>query len=399
METCDLAVIGGGVVGLAAARAFARRHPAAKVVVCEKEATLGAHASGRNSGVLHAGFYYPADSYKARFTVDGNRAWRAFCAERGLPLRPCGKLVLARDEREEGQLDTLLARGQANGVAVERVSAARAQQLEPRAVVRGDALWSPDTAVVDPVLLMEHLAQDAREAGVEIRLGEGFVRRDGDAIVLAGGRLHAGRVLACAGAWADRVAAEWERGGRWALVPFRGSYLLGDPSAAPLARCVYPVPDPEMPFLGVHLTVKVGGGLKIGPTAMPVRAREDYGQGSAYSWGELAEQVGHQARLFLREPQFRRHVGSEVRKWSQANLVREASTLVRDLRADQFRTWGRPGIRAQLVERASGKLAPDFVIEEGERSLHVLNAVSPAFTCALPFAEHLVDRLQEISPA
>lgn len=393
VSEADLAVIGGGVVGIAAARAFARRHPGARVVVVEKEPALAAHASGRNSGVLHAGFYYPADSYKARFTVEGNRAWRAFCAEHGVAVRACGKLVVPRTDADEAQLDVLFARGAANGAEIERVTAAEAHRIEPRARVAGRALWSPRTAVLDPVQALRALAEDAARSGVEIHLGTSFLRRDGDALVLSSGRLRAGRVLACAGTWADRVAAQWGLGARWTLVPFRGAYLLGEPDAAPLACCIYPVPDPEMPFLGVHLTVTPAGGVKIGPTAMPVRAREDYGRGSAFTWGELAEQVRHQAGLFAREPTFRRHVGSELRKWSRRRLVDEASALATGLSSEQFLRWGKPGIRAQLVDRATGRLASDFVIEEAEGAVHVLNAVSPAFTCALPFAEHLVDRL------
>jgi L-2-hydroxyglutarate oxidase LhgO len=177
-------------------------------------------------------------------------------------------------------------------------------------------------------------------------------------------------------------------------VPFKGLYVVGDDSAPPLACCVYPVPDPELPFLGVHLTVRVDGRPKIGPTAAPARWREDYGGlGLTGHLGEAREQARIQGRLFLREPLFRRHAVRELLKHSRTLLVREAGRMVSGLERRSFRRWGRPGIRAQLVDRTTGRLASDFVIEEAERSVHVLNAVSPAFTCSLPFAEHLVDRL------
>jgi L-2-hydroxyglutarate oxidase LhgO len=182
-------------------------------------------------------------------------------------------------------------------------------------------------------------------------------------------------------------------GGELALVPFQGFYVLGDAHAPPLACHVYPVPDPGVPFLGVHLTVTVDGGTKIGPTASPARARDDYGWRSRIDLGEWREQLGVQLRLALREPVFRAHAAREVAKRSRRLLVREASRLVSGLTSRSYRTWGRVGVRAQLVERSSGRLVSDFVVARGERSVHVLNAVSPAFTCALPFAEHLVDEL------
>ncbi|MEQ1568758.1 MAG: L-2-hydroxyglutarate oxidase [Myxococcota bacterium] len=396
MESADLVVVGGGVVGLAAARAFARRSPGAAVVVLEKEPALAAHASGRNSGVLHAGFYYPSDSLKARFVVEGHRAWSAFCAEHDLPIRRCGKLVVARRDAQLEGLRELYRRGQQNGVRLEWLSAEEARRIEPRARTVEFALWSPDTAVVAPARLVESLAADASRHGVDLRLGTRFTGRTSRIVTTDRGPIRAAKLLNCAGAYADRVAAAWGVGERWALVPFSGSYLVGDPSAPPLGCCVYPVPDPDVPFLGVHLTATVDGGVKIGPTAAPARWREDYGGLGGARLGELREQVATQVTLFAREPVFRTHALRELAKRSRRMLVREASQLVDGLSTRAFRRWGPPGIRAQLVDRTSGRFAADFVVEEGEASVHVLNAVSPAFTCALPFAEHLVDRLAAV---
>lgn len=396
MERCDLLVIGGGVVGIAAARAFVLRNPKARVVVLEKEDQVGAHASGRNSGVLHAGFYYATDSLKARFTVDGNRRMTAFCAERDLVIRRCGKLVVVRDARELPVLDLLFERGRANDVRLERLSVADARRIEPRIRTHEVALWSPDTSVVDPRAVMRHLADDAVARGVVIRTGTRFTGRTARIVTTPAGPIGAGRVLNCAGVYADRVAAAWDVGSRWALVPFRGAYVLGDETAPPLGCCVYPVPDLAMPFLGVHLTVTVDGSVKIGPTATPARWREDYGGTAGLDRADLSEQARIQLGLFRTNPTFRRHAARELMKHSRSWLVREASQLVTGLERRSFRTWGRPGIRAQLVDRATGDLVSDFVVEEADRSLHVLNAVSPAFTCSLSFAEHLVDRLEAL---
>lgn len=398
MDRCDLLVVGAGVVGLAAAREYARAHPRAKVVVLDKEGAVGRHASGRNSGVLHAGFYYAADSLKARFSVEGNRELGQLCDRAGLPIRRCGKLVVARTERELPGLDALVARGVANGVRIERLSAEDARRIEPSVAGVG-AAWSPDTAVVDPERVVAQLAAEAQDAGVELRLGAPFTGRSGGIVTTPSGPIGAGVVLNCAGAYADRVAAAWGVGARFALVPFRGSYVLGDGAAPRLACCVYPVPDPELPFLGVHLTVRVDGGVKIGPTAGPARWREDYGGAfglDGFRVDELGEQVAVQTRL-LTTSTFRRHALRELGKHSRTVLVAEARKLVGGLRRGSFRTWGRTGIRAQLVDRATGGLVSDFVVEAGDRSVHVLNAVSPAFTCALPFARYLASRVEALA--
>lgn len=397
MERCDLLVIGAGVVGLTAARAFARRHPGARVLVLEKEPRVGQHASGRNSGVLHAGFYYPADSLKARFSVEGNRALARYCEEHGLPIRRCGKLVVARTEGELPALDELRARGEANGVRLEAITDAEARRIEPRVRTAGAALWSPDTAVVDPAAVTARLADELADLRVEVRTGARFTGRTGGIVTTAAGPVSAGVVLNCAGAHADRVAAAWGVGARYALVPFRGMYVLGDVGAPRLACCVYPVPPAGMPFLGVHLTVTAQGGVKIGPTAAPARWREDYGGLGGLVWSEVREQVRIQLRLLRGNAGFRRHAARETLKHSRTWLVREASALVTGLQRRAFRRWGRPGVRAQLVERRTGELVGDFVIEPGHRSLHVLNAVSPAFTCSLPFAEHLADRIEALA--
>lgn len=396
MERTELLVVGAGIVGLAAARAWKRRHPRAKITVLDKEPAVGAHASGRNSGVLHAGFLSPPDSRKAELGARGNAAMREWCASRGVPLRVCGKLVVARSEAELPALHGLLARGERMGVRLSMVDAEEARRIEPRARTVGQALWSPDTAVVDPVAVVESLAAELRDAGVTLALGRAFTGRAGGIVTTSDGPLRAERVLNCAGLHADRVAAAWGVGAAFRLVPFVGKYLASAPGAEPVRCCVYPVPDPSVPFLGVHVTPTVDGRVKLGPTAIPARWREDYGGLAGFARRDVAEQVRAQLSLLLREPRFRAHALTEAAHQSRTWVWLEAAQLVEGLRRRDFRAWSRPGVRAQLVRRATGQLVNDFVVEPAERSVHVLNAVSPAFTAAMPFGELLADALEGV---
>lgn len=395
MTDADFTVIGAGVMGLAIALAWKQRHPAERVVVLDKEPALGAHASGRNSGVLHAGLYYPAGTLKAEFARDGNRAWTAWCLERRLPIRRCGKLVVAREAADHPQMDELLRRARDNGVPLEDLSAEDARRIEPRARTVDRALFAPETSSVDPGQVMASLAAAAGEAGVELRLGAGFQAREpSGALHTATGTFDPGFVVNAAGLQADRVAAAWGFGAQYRILPFRGLYLLGS-DAAPDLRChVYPVPDLDMPFLGVHFTVKVDGHVKIGPTAQPALWREQYGGWSGFSASELVEIGGLGLRKLLVDRRFRALAARELRHARQAALLDAARRLVPQLDAAAWTRWGPPGIRAQLVDRATGALVMDFVLEGDRDSFHVLNGISPGFTCALPFADHCVARIE-----
>lgn len=393
----DLVVVGGGVVGLSVARTFLRRHPDARVVVLEKETRVGAHASGRNSGVLHAGFYYSADSLKARFSMRGCAAWKAFCEEHDVPCLHAGKLVVARSEADHEGLEELLARGTANGVVVRRVDAQEARDIEPYARTVGWALHSPSTATVNPTHAMNALARVAECEGVRVRLGVRYLGRASEGrLQTSDGPISAGWVVNAAGAHADVVARDWGVGEAYRLVPFRGTYLLGGASAPPIRACIYPVPDLGMPFLGVHFTTTPSGTVKIGPTAFPAAGREAY-RGVRGSTGEALGLALVQAQLALRNASVRRHALRELVHQSPRALALAAAGLADGIRPEDFTTVGPPGIRAQLVDRTSGRLVSDFVLEHGERSVHILNAVSPAFTCAFPFAAFVCDQLADVT--
>lgn len=394
MQRTDFLVAGAGIVGISVARELRRRHPGARVVVLEKESAPGQHASGRNSGVLHAGFYYSPDSLKARFTREGNAALQAFCLEQGLPLRRCGKLVVADDEPGLRRLGELYRRGLANGVDLRMIDAAEARTLEPRARVRERAIFSPTTASVDPVVVVRRMAELAAAAGVELRYGEACAGVDADAVRSTREAWQPRYFVNAAGLQADILAHAFGLGRRYRILPFRGRYLVGGEAPGGLHRHVYPVPDPQWPFLGVHCTVTVDGRVKLGPTAFPALWREHYGGLANFSAAELLRIGARGLQLLVRSRfGFGRLAWRELRMSSRGAMVREAARLVTGLRAADPWAPARPGIRAQLLDVETGALVSDFVIEADARSLHVLNAVSPAFTCALPFASHVVDQV------
>lgn len=395
MRSADVAVIGGGIVGLALADAWLATHPGSSVVVFDKEERLAEHASGRNSGVLHAGFYYAPDSLKAQLTRRGNQLLRAFCAERDVPVRETGKVVVTTSSDQLPQLDDLYARGQANGVPLEMVDEAGLRELEPLARTHERALWSPSTAVADPVSVVEALAARVRERGGEVRLGTPVVEAGPGWIRTPYQRVAVGHTINAAGLYADRVARWFGVGEDYAMLPFKGLYWYSNWPAGRLQRHVYPVPDPRNPFLGVHLTVTVSGRTKVGPTAIPSLWREDYGGVRGISASEMAG-IARLYPRFLRSPH---HdvpglVRTELPKYSRRHLVAQARALVPSVNAGDFRERGRVGVRAQLLHVPSGRLEMDFVVRPGERSTHVLNAVSPAWTSSLAMAEWIVERIE-----
>lgn len=398
METCDFLVVGGGVVGLSIARELRRRRLEASVVLLDKEPGPARHSSGRNSGVLHAGFYYTADSLKARFTRAGNLAWTEYCRQRALPLRACGKLVVASRESDLPILDELLKRGRANGVPVEMVDEKAAREIEPRAKTIQHALFSPSTSVVDPAACMASLADDARREGVDVRWSTAYVGRGGRRVRTSRGEISAGFVVNAAGLYADRVARDFGFSARYRILPFKGLYLYSEEPAGAFRAHIYPVPDIRNPFLGVHFTVTVDGRVKIGPTAIPALWRENYSGLDNFSFSEMAEIVLRQAGLFFGSGfDFRRLAWEEVRKNSRWVMTGLAAALADGVKESDYRRWGKPGIRAQLIDIETRKLAMDFLLEGDADSLHVLNAVSPGFTCAFPFAAHVVDRITALA--
>lgn len=399
MTTTDFLVIGGGIIGVCIARELRRRHPKAKIILIEKEDSLAFHASGRNSGVLHAGFYYTADSLKARFTRDGNRIWRDFCAEHKLSINQRGKLVVVKEESELAGLDELFRRGEANGVEMERVDEKQTAEIEPTAITHQAALWSPTTATVSPHEVMDRLAALCAEESIEIRLGEPYRASSGNRVKTDKDEIEAAYVINSAGLYADRIAKDFGFSREYTMIPFKGLYLYSEEPKGNLRTNLYPVPNLKNPFLGVHYTVSVEGKAKIGPTAIPAFWREHYRGFENFRLGEMMEIVGDEIGLFFKAGfDFRSLAMEEMRKYWKPYLVKQASLLRKGVSSSDYRHWGKPGIRAQLMDVKSRKLIMDFCGEGDDKSYHVLNAVSPGFTCAIPFSAYVVDQIESRNP-
>jgi len=397
MKTTDYLIIGGGIVGLTIALELKKRHPQAKISVLEKEKELAQHGSGRNSGVLHAGFYYTADSLKARFTRDGNARWKVFVRERGLRLNECGKLVVAKNEAEVKGLQELKRRGDLNGVETHLISVQEAKGIEPRVKTTELALWSPHTATVDPQECMAAIAQECKEQGIDLLLNSPYQGRRGRSILTPHEVIEAGFVINAAGLHADQVAHDFGVGQRYRILPFKGLYLYSSEPVGTLRTNIYPVPDLRNTFLGVHFTVTVDGHAKIGPTAIPAFWRENYSGLEGFDLAETLSILRDEAILFFRNDfGFRGLALEELRKYSRAYLVQLASALLEGVRPEQYTTWGRPGIRAQLYDHQDKKLVMDFLLEGNQEGLHVLNAISPAWTASMPFAEYVVDKAEAL---
>jgi (S)-2-hydroxyglutarate dehydrogenase len=391
-------VVGGGILGLAAARLLALEMPHAAVTVLEKESQLGLHQTVRNSGVVHAGLYYQPGSMKARLCRRGVALLREFCTSHELPYHACGKLVVALDDTERSRLDELERRAHANGVpGLRRLDATDLREIEPHAAGIA-ALHSPETAITDFRAVALALAEELTAHGGSVRTGAAVARvrrtaRGGAAIKLADGtELLADRAIVCAGLHADRLARRADEDAEPRIIPFRGEYWALRPDRRSLVKgLIYPVPDPALPFLGVHLTRKVDGSVVIGPNAVLATAREGYRR-TTVRGRDLVETFVWGGTWRLMRRHWRAGVDEAKRSLSKRVFVGEARRYVPDLRLNDAVRAGS-GVRAQAVDR-NGSLVDDFRLGGDGRVVWVRNAPSPAATSSLAIAEELMARLQ-----
>jgi 2-hydroxyglutarate dehydrogenase len=393
----DLVVIGAGIVGLATARALQCRHPDLRITVLDRHEDVGFHQTGRNSGVVHAGIYYKPGSLKARLCVEGARRLYEFSERHDIAVERCGKVIVATGPHELDRLDELERRGRANGVeGLRRVDAAGLAELEPHC--RGiAALHSPATGIIDYPAVARALASELREGGARFALGRTVTAssREGDTVTVThdAGRLRARGALFCAGLWADRLAVAGGAPADPRIVPFRGEYLRLTPSARHLVRSlIYPVPDPDLPFLGVHLTKHVSGDVLLGPSALLVGARDAY-RLRRIRGRDLRETLAwpgtwRVVRRFWRTGLDELHMAVSRRAFTAA-----CARYVPELRPEHVDA-GWAGVRAQAVS-ADGTLVDDFVFSETPGALHVRNAPSPAATASLAIGEFIADRAQD----
>ncbi len=393
-----MAVVGGGILGLASAWEISRRRPDSRICVLEREPVVAAHQTGHNSGVIHAGVYYAAGSLKARLCTDGRRRLEEFCEQKNIPFRRAGKLIVATRPIELQRLDGLEERARANGVpGLRRLGPDEIKEVEPH--IEGlAALHSPETGIVDYPVVCEALARDLTEAGHTVATGHEVTGaskvEDGVLVTHTRGEIKADRVLFCAGAWSDRLAISSGADPDPRIIPFRGNYLHVKPEKQELVKgMVYPVPDPDLPFLGVHLTRHIDDSLSIGPTALLVgslQAKKAWSVSFRDAW-RTATWPGTFRMAWDNRQAAREELKHAV---NQRALLAEAQRFLPALRREDVEP-GFSGIRAQAVGR-DGSLADDFVFSESERILHVRNAPSPGATSSLAIAAHLADRLESV---
>jgi L-2-hydroxyglutarate oxidase LhgO len=390
----DFVVIGAGIVGLSIGNSLLKKYPRAHVLVADKEEFLGAHASGRNSGVLHAGFYYSPDSLKAKFCRDGNRALREVIARHSIEIRETGKVVVTKNLGELPRLEKLYERGNHNGVDIKLLPASELPNYEPLAVTHGQFLWSPTTAVSNPQDVIKAIAKDFIEKGGQLELGSEVTLNSKEEVFLNSEKIECVEIINAAGVNAIHIAHKFGVGKEYSLLPVLGLYKTIPDVSLPLRTLVYPVPNPENPFLGVHFTLTTDHKIKIGPTAIPVMGREQYKFSQGFDRTDFTQSIS--AILALGRNSLTNLISlalTEFPKISTTNLLNGGSELVPLVSNTSGWTTKNPGLRAQLVNKSTGQFEQDFVVMRNGRITHILNAVSPGWTASIPFANWVVSKL------
>jgi L-2-hydroxyglutarate oxidase len=396
---CEILIVGAGITGLTIAHELLRRG-VEDILIIEKENKPGVHASGRNSGVLHAGVYYAPGTLKAKFCVQGNRLMKEFCRRKGLTLRENGKVIVVKDESELEGLFELKRRAEQSGARVQVVDSMELNDIEPYAATYEKALFSPDTAVINPKEVVRAIAEELEGSRkVRILYGAAFSRLKDDHTALTRGTefaqkraIHFKKFINAAGAYADRVARPFGVGKGYKVLPFKGTYKVLIKGRSFLVRGnVYPVPDLRNPFLGVHFTRGIDDRVYIGPTAIPAFGRENYGVFDGLSL-EAISILYRDGILLFKDDGFRRNAAREIKKYSKRFFFEEAKRLLKGgLKLEDLEDTDKVGIRPQLVDWSEKKLVMDFLVIKDGDSLHVLNAISPAFTSSMAFAGYIAD--------
>jgi (S)-2-hydroxyglutarate dehydrogenase len=394
---CDVLILGAGVVGLATGIALLESKPSLKVIIAEKEKDVALHASGRNSGVLHAGFYYSPDSLKAKFCREGNFELRKLAIKYSIPIREVGKVVVTRSVDELSRLQTLFERGISNGVDLEILEESELPKYESLAVTHEKFLWSPTTAVSDSKAIVVAMVKEFLSLGGRVEYGKKIALQiRGEQVCVSSHEYEPKHIINAAGTQADRISRSVGVGTEYAMLPFMGVYRATEERNLPLQRLVYPVPHPINPFLGVHFTLTIDHKVKIGPTAIPIAGREQYSFLEGWSAPDIGQSLkGIWSLIRGDSHDFGAILKAEWPKIIKSMLVQESTALVPA--AGSVGRWHRkpPGIRAQLVHLPSGKLEQDFVVSSHANATHILNAVSPGWTSSIPFGKYICDVVTE----
>jgi len=395
----DVLIVGAGMVGLSIAWQLLERGSTKSITIIDKEDAVGMHGSGRNSGILHAGIYYEPDSLKARVCVNGAARLRQWCEEEQLPVLECGKIITPQKPELDSQLDLLLARGRANGAVVEMIDSKQFAEIVPDGrTSTGRALWSPGTCVVNPKVVMKRLHERLVHCGVRFVMGSemiGAMPTQNKIVCADRTVLSYGHLFNSAGLQADRVAHRFGVGEEYTMLPFKGGYYhLRADAPFQFNTNLYPVPDLEFPFLGVHVTPSVDGAVFLGPTATPALGRENYagmdGLEPSVAMGFLA----YMARQVVTDRKMRRYAQEQAFQWLPDKFLDAAKEIVPKLELKHIEHSTKAGIRPQLYDRQSHHLVQDFVMLPGPASTHIINAISPAFTAGFELADHIIEKTE-----
>lgn len=380
----DYLIVGSGIIGMTIAYELKQQNQDFKIAIIDKEDDVAKHASGRNSGVLHAGFYYSANSLKAKFTVDGNRLMKEFCQNNNIFVKQTQKIVVAKDEKELEGIYELQKRAEVNGVETKIISEDEVSKIDPNIKTYKKALFSPNTASVDPKDVCFKLKEVLKEKGISFYFNTS----------LGNSNLKYNYLINCAGAYADKIAQKFGLASDYTMLPFKGIYLKYMTNKTDIKTNIYPVPNLANPFLGVHYTITSDGSIKIGPTAIPAFWRENYEGFDNFNLKEMLDILYYETKLFiLNSFNFRNLAIEEMKNYSSKIFIQKAKDMVKNIGND-FKPIPA-GIRAQLLNTKTNELVQDFVVEHGENSTHILNAVSPAFTCSFAFAKYLVEEINK----
>lgn len=392
----DYLIIGAGIIGFSIGISLLEYNPKFKVRIVEKEGSLGAHASGRNSGVLHAGFYYSPDSLKAKFCKDGNLELKRLAAKHDVAVNNVGKVVVTKDLSEVERLENLFRRGIENGVDVEILNVKFLKKYEPLAQTVEKFLWSPTTAIADPKSILSAIKQEFLSLGGKIDFSTKIelVELEGE-IVEKTGQFDSKYFINASGAHSDLIAKSLGIAEEYAMIPFMGQYRTIPLDQLRIRTLVYPVPHPINPFLGVHFTLTTDGKVKIGPTALPILGREQYSSLSGWSIKDIWQTItGVRSIANGSSHSIIEIVKNEFPNIWLSGMVQEGAKLVPSASGQKDWVKKPPGIRAQLVHIPTGTLEQDFKIVRHKNSMHILNAVSPGWTSALPFGRYIVEQIQ-----
>jgi (S)-2-hydroxyglutarate dehydrogenase len=393
----DFLIIGAGVVGISIAREIKNRNPRVRVTILEKEPYVGLHSSVRNSSVLHSGIYYPSNSLKAQVCSQGAAEMKDYHREHGIPLNECGKILITTNKHDAPQLDTLLQRAKESNILVEELNDVDLKKMEPDIQsFNGKGLYVPSTAVGDSKKVMKVLKEEVIRMGVSIKFNSEIVEifPGNKQVNLADGKIYSyGHAINAAGLHADKIAHQFGVGQRYTLLPFKGIYWkLAPDSGINLKHLVYPVPDLRVPFLGVHTTTSVDGTVYLGPTAVPAFGRENYHGMEGVNMREFFNIASNLTKQFIKNKDgFRRLSWQEGSRYVKPRFTSAAKKILPGLKMKHLLPSAKVGIRAQMLNIETGKMVTDFLVESGENSTHIINAISPAWTSAFPFARYIYD--------